>query len=284
MNQEITSADNTGIVEKIKQYVDANGTNLLYTLLIFIIGLIIIKLIIKLVNKAFIKSKITPPLSVFVVKTIRIILYLVLIVVVAGRLGLTTSSFVAVIGAAGLAISLSLQDGMSNVINGIFLMVSKPFKPGSVVNIDGIDGVVEEIGTIYTKLKTIDKQVLIPNSDVASAKIIDLSAYDFRRTDIRFLVAYEEDIEKVRNVVLAVSRETGLVVEYPVPTVVLIGFGELGMQMSGRFWVRVEDYWPFVDEIYELIRNSLRENGISMPYSSLGIKNKLVLEDTADTN
>lgn len=284
MNQEITSADNTGIVEKIKQYVDANGTNLLYTLLIFIIGLIIIKLIIKLVNKAFIKSKITPPLSVFVVKTIRIILYLVLIVVVAGRLGLTTSSFVAVIGAAGLAISLSLQDGMSNVINGIFLMVSKPFKPGSVVNINGIDGVVEEIGTIYTKLKTIDKQVLIPNSDVASAKIIDLSAYDFRRTDIRFLVAYEEDIEKVRNVVLAVSRETGLVVEYPVPTVVLIGFGELGMQMSGRFWVRVEDYWPFVDEIYELIRNSLRENGISMPYSSLGIKNKLVLEDTADTN
>ena len=284
MNQEITSADNTGIVEKIKQYVDANGTNLLYTLLIFIIGLIIIKLIIKLVNKAFIKSKITPPLSVFVVKTIRIILYLVLIVVVAGRLGLTTSSFVAVIGAAGLAISLSLQDGMSNVINGIFLMVSKPFKPGSVVNIDGIDGVVEEIGTIYTKLKTIDKQVLIPNSDVASAKIIDLSAYDFRRTDIRFLVAYEEDIEKVRNVVLAVSRETGLVVEYPVPTVVLISFGELGMQMSGRFWVRVEDYWPFVDEIYELIRNSLRENGISMPYSSLGIKNKLVLEDTADTN
>ncbi|NLL91281.1 MAG: mechanosensitive ion channel family protein [Ruminococcaceae bacterium] len=284
MNSEVTPeatpVEVTGIIEKVKNYLDTNGTSLLYTLFIFLVGLIIIKLLSKLIDKAFIKSKITPSLRTFVVRATKIILFLVLIVVIAGRLGLSTSSFVAVISAAGLAISLSLQDGMSNIINGIFLIVSKPFKLDSVVNIDGIDGVVEEIGTIYTKLKTIDKQVLIPNSDVASAKIIDLSAYDYRRTDIRFLIGYEEDIEKVRDIVLTVSKETGLVVEDPVPTVAVIGFGELGIQMSGRFWVKVEDYWPFVNEIYELIRNSLNENGILMPYSSLGIENKTFLKNS----
>ncbi len=260
-------------IEKINTFFIENGGMLLRAILILVIGIIVINIVLAAIKKGLKKqSKIDPIMIPYIRSSIKVILYLVLFLWVASELGFSMTSLVTLLGVVGLAVSLALQNSLSNMINGIFIMLSKPFARGEFVSIDGVDGTVQSIGLIYTKLKTIDKQVLIPNSDVANAKIFDLSVLPERRQDIAFTVSHDSDIDHVRSVVLAVVKDAGeLSKTEPEPAVVVTNLSTNGIEMVARVWVTPENYWPFRNYIFEALKKAFDREGIVIPRSLIDV-------------
>ena len=255
------------IIYKINEFFQENGRVLLESLIILVIGIIIIRIIIALVKKGLKKqSKIDPIVFPYIRSAIKAILYIVLFITVAAHLGLSMTSLLTILGTAGLAVSLALQSSLSNMVNGVFIMISKPFARGDFVSIEGVDGTVESIGLVYTKLKTFDRQVLIPNSDVAGAKISDISVVSERRCDIVFTVSRDDDIDHVRNIVLIVIKNMGeLSLEDPAPAVIVTGLSANGTDISVRVWVTQGNYWSFRNKIFEEIKKAFGKEGIVIP-------------------
>ena len=257
------------VIEYFNVFIEENGRTLLETLAILVIGVLLIKILLGVLKSILKKqNKIDRIIIPYIRSAVKVLLYLILFITIASRLGFSTTSLATILGAAGLALSLSLQSSLSNILNGIFIMLSKPFTRGSAVSIDGVDGVVESIGLIYTKLKTIDKQVLIPNSDVASAKIFDLSVVNQRRFDVKLVLSYKEDIDHVRAVALdVVENDGGLSLKEPVPVVVVTNLCPTGMEISLRVWVATENYLQFSTFIFEELKKRFDKEGIVIPGS-----------------
>lgn len=254
-------------IEKINIYFQENGRILIESLLILVFGVIVIRVIIALVKKGLKKqTKIDPIIIPYIRSAVKVILYIVLFISVAAHLGFSMTSLLTILGTAGLAVSLALQGSLSNMVNGVFLMLSKPFNRGDFVSIDGVEGTIESIGLIYTKLKTFDRQVLIPNSDVSSAKISDISTVSERRVDVAFTVSRKEDIDCVRSAILEVVEKMGdLSLKDPAAQVIVTGLSANGTDIAVRVWVTKENYWPFRNSIFEQIKKSFDKQGITIP-------------------
>lgn len=258
----------------INEYFDENGLALLSALVILVLGIIVINLIMTFVRRGLKKQTKIDRIAVpYIRSAIKVVLYLILIMSVLSRLGFSMTSLLTLLGTAGLALSLALQGSLSNMVNGVFLMLSKPFARGDVVSIDGVDGVVESIGLIYTKLKTIDRQVLLPNSDVAGAKISDISVVPNRRCDLSFTVSHSEDIDRVRSVaLLAIDSLSPLPQPEPAPSVVVSNLAPNGMEMTARVWTKTEDFPRFRDAAYEELKKAFDREGIAIPGSAVDVK------------
>ena len=256
-------------IEVINEYFVENGATLFGTLAILVFGIIIINLIMAVVRKWLKKqTKIDRIAIPYIRSSVKIILYTILFVSVATRLGFSMTSLITILGAVGLALSLALQNSLSNMANGIFLMLSKPFVRGDSVSIGGVDGAVESIGLIYTKLKTANEEVLIPNSDVASAKISCVSAVPLRRCDIAFTVSHREDIGRVRTAALsAVENVAAFSREDPPAEVIVTGLAPNGVEMIVRVQIKPENYWPFRNSAFEELKKAFDREGIFTPGS-----------------
>lgn len=257
-------------IEEIKKHI-ANfaldvGMNFLWALLILLAGIFIIKIAKRLISKSFRKLHIESSLSTFIQSFIGFLLYAILFTTVGSTLGVKTSSFVALIGAAGLAIGLALQGSLANFAGGILILIFKPFKVDDLVEVNKNLGFVVKIDILYTRLVTFDNRVItIPNGTMANSDIDNRSMQDKRRVDIHLKLAYESDIKHARKLIINTMKKHPRIFEDPEPDMWMNGFGDYAMDIAIRCWVEPDDWWPVYWEQMEAIKYALDREGISIP-------------------
>ncbi len=240
---------------------------LLWSIAALIIGLWVIKLIIRGIEKAMNRSKIEVSLRKFLLSLIDITLKILLFISVASMLGIATTSFVAVIGAAGLAVGLALQGSLANFAGGVLILLFKPFKVGDVIESQGHVGKVSEIQIFNTILKTPDnKTIIIPNGALSNGSIINYSTEETRRVDMTFGIGYEDDIAKAKELILEILESNRRVLKDPAPQVLVSELADSSVNLAVRAWVKGVDYWDLYFEMHEKIKTVFDKNNISIPY------------------
>ena len=248
-------------------------------LLIWIIGKKVIKFILKVTKRALEKGKVDEGVQSFLMSLVRILLYGVLIVILAGTVGIETGSIIALLGSAGLAIGLALQGSLSNFAGGVLILVLKPFRIGDYIVANGMEGTVTSIDIFYTKLRTGDNRVVVlPNGTLSNSDLINASQEPIRRVDLVASVDYDSDIKKVKQILFDIASDLEYSFEdegHPIQ-VYVNSYEASSIDLGLRFWVKAEDYWTAKWEATEQIKNKFDAAGISIPFNQLDvmIKNK----------
>lgn len=242
-------------------------------LLTFIVCLIAIKLISKLTDKLLNSSKrLEGTLRGFIRSAVKITLWLVTAIIVADSLGIQTSSLVALVSVAGLALSLSVQNIMANLFSGVTLLMSKPFVAGDYVDIAGKSGVVITVGLFYTVMETFDNTVIsIPNGDVTAAAVTNYSSEPLRRVDMHFSASYDDAAEAVRTAILEAAGEDARVLAEPAPFVGIESYKASSIDYIARIWCRTPDYWDVYYGMNERVRRSFQAHGVQMSYEHMNV-------------
>jgi len=247
------------VLNKIYEYLATYGLQVIAAIVIFAIGRWLAKLISKLVAKGLAKAKLDKTLANFVQNLCYIALLIFVIVAALERLGVETTSFIAVVGAAGLAIGLALQGSLANFASGVLMLVFKPFRVGDFV---------EVAGTIFnTVLAAPDNvRVIVPNAQVTGGNILNYSVNGTRRVDLVVGVSYEDDLRKAQEVIEQVLAGDDRVLKEPAPTVAVSELGDSSVNFVVRPWVKSADYWDVYFDITAKVKLALDQNGISIPY------------------
>ncbi len=241
--------------------------DLLGALLWLFIGWWIIKLLLGYGKRLFEKKGHDPALSRFLLTVARWALLILLLISVVGMLGIETTSFIAVLGAAGLAIGLALQGSLSNFAGGVLIILLKPFKLGDWIEVNGISGSVKDISLFYTRLNTFGNQLaIIPNGELSNDNIINYSAEETRRDAITIGISYDSDIKKAREILLNLLQEQQDILKDPSPEIVVTELAESSVNLSVRFWARNEVFWERHFYTIEEAKRRLENAGISIPF------------------
>lgn len=253
--------------DKIMDLIQAYGLPLVWALMIFIIGRMIAKLITEGAGKMMGRSQIDETLIRFCKSMIYIALMVFVIMAALGKLGIETTSFAAIIAAAGLAIGLSLQGTLGNFAAGVMLIMFRPFKVGDFIDAGGISGTVEEVQIFSTKIKSGDnKEITVPNGQIIGGAITNYSAKETRRVDMVIGVGYNDDLKKVRNVLEDILKNDSRILDDPEPTIGLLELGESSVNFVVRPWVKSPDYWAVLFDVQEAIKLRFDAEGISIPF------------------
>ncbi|MDU8923352.1 mechanosensitive ion channel [Pasteurellaceae bacterium LIM206] len=246
------------------------GTKILVAIIIYIVGKWLARFISKLLGKATLASSKDEMLQSFVVSISYFLMLLIVIIAALSQLGINTSSLVALIGAAGLAIGLALQNSLQNFASGVMLLIFKPFRKGDLIETAGMSGTVEQMGLLVLELRTADnKTVLIPNGKVFSDSIVNYSSNATRRIDFIFDISYESDIEKAKEIVAQMLKADTRVLQSPAPTIAVGALAASSVQLFVRPWVNTADYWNVHFAITEAVKVEFDKAGISIPYNQL---------------
>lgn len=248
-------------------FIEKYGPGILSALLILIIGLFIIKIIVKLTKKVMEKSKVDITLQKFLGNLLSWALKILLIVTVITQLGVETTSFAAIIGAAGLAVGLALQGSLANFAGGVLIMIFKPFKIGDLVEAQGEIGVVKEIEVFTTKLTGLsNKEIIIPNASLSNGNIVNYSTEGTRRVDLVVGVSYDADIKQTKEVLMEVLTSNDKVLKDPAPAVTVSELADSSVNFAVRPWSKTEHYWDVYFETLENSKEALDKAGIEIPY------------------
>jgi len=210
--------------------------------------------------------KVDRALSSFIGSLVSIVLRILLLISVASMIGVETTSFIAMIGAAGLAIGLALQGSLANFAGGVLIMLFRPFRAGDWIEAQGVSGSVDSIQIFHTTLKTGDnKVVIVPNGSLSNGHITNYSREPRRRADINIGIDYSSDIKKAREVLLEIAQDPRVHVE-PAPVVFVTGLGDSAVNLSLRVWVATGDFWPVTFAFTEQAKERLTEAGIGIPF------------------
>jgi small conductance mechanosensitive channel len=243
------------------------GYKILIAVIIFIIGRIVIGAILGGVRRLMRRSNIGETLTKFVTSLAKAILLTILIIVVLDQLGVATTSFVAILGAAGLAIGFALQGSLSNFASGVMLMIFRPFKAGDYVEAGGTAGVVEEVTIFTTVMKTPDnKMVIIPNGSITSNNITNYSAKETRRIDLVFGISYGDDIKKAKETLVRLVNTDDRILQDPAPVVAVSELGDSSVNFVVRPWVKTADYWDVYFSLTEKVKLTFDAENISIPF------------------
>ena len=239
---------------------------------IVIMGKLFAKVICKGISKMLAHKKVDQAVISFVSSIVYFIVFFVAIIAAISHLGFNTSSLVAIVGAAGLAIGLALQGSLSNFASGVLLIILKPFKNGDFVEVAGISGIVEEIHIFSTTFRTGDnKTVIIPNGSVTNSTIINYSAKPIRRIDLIIGVSYDADLAKTKEILNKISSAHSLVLKDHDITIGVSELADNSVNLVVRPWVKTEDYWPVYFDLLENIKVALDQAGIEIPYPQLSL-------------
>jgi small conductance mechanosensitive channel len=243
------------------------GLRVVYAVAIFIVGRILAKIVAGFIVR-LLSHKVTDEALLSFVRTVVFsILVVVVIIAALDQLGVDTTSLVAVVGAAGLAVGLALKDSMQNVASGIMLIMMRPFKAGDYVEAAGTAGKVEMIGLFTSVLCTPDnREVTVPNSAITGGSIINFSARDTRRIDLVFGIHYDDDMQKARQLIQDVLDGEERVLKDPEPVVAVAELADNSVNFYVRPWVGTADYWPVRFDLVEKVKQVFDENGITIPY------------------
>lgn len=261
-------------MEDVNKYADmaqalitAYGLKIIAAIVIFVIGKWLARVLSRSVGKAMDRAKADQVLVKFVVNLAYAALLAFVVLAALAQLGIQTTSFIAIIGAAGLAIGLALQGSLSNFAAGVMLIIFRPFKVGDYIEAAGTAGSVEEIMIFSTKLKSPDnKQLYIPNGSIIAGTIVNYSAKEQRRVDLVFGCGYGDDIKKAKALLEAIVKENPLVLDEPAPTIGVLELGDSSVNFVVRPWVATSDYWDVHYQITEEVKQRFDEAGISIPF------------------
>tara|TARA_R110002049_G_scaffold274751_6_gene452728 strand:- start:469 stop:1281 length:813 start_codon:yes stop_codon:yes gene_type:complete len=243
------------------------GPKLIAAIAIWIIGSWVIKIMLKGVNKAMNKGNYDESLKKFLTNLVSWILKIVLIIVVLGTVGVETTSFAAILAAAGLAIGLALQGSLANFAGGVLIMIFKPIKIGDLIEAQGEVGVVKEIEIFTTKLTGLsNREIIIPNGALSNGNIINFTTEGTRRVDLVFGVGYDSDIKKTKEVFSQVLAAHPKVLKEPAPTVAVSELADSSINFVVRPWCTADDYWSVYFEVTENVKEALDAAGIEIPY------------------
>lgn len=241
------------------------GKTLLAALIVFLIGRKVIALLLKLLDRWMERGKVELSVHKFVMSLGNVVLYILLIFCVAGILGVGTSSIVAIVGSAGLAVGLALQGSLSNLAGGILILLMKPFRVGDYIIATGVEGTVRNIDIFYTRIVTTDnKVVVIPNGILSNGNIINTSQEQYRLLIIDFMVGYDADIDKVREVILSIMEHDQAVCQDRARSINIDKLNPGRIKLQAKAWTRTEDYWDVRYRMLEAIKKELPAHGISL--------------------
>jgi len=254
-------------VEKLITLASEYGLKVIGAILIWIIGSWVIKRIKKLLIKVMDKADYDESLEIFISNLVVGALKILLVIAILGNLGVETTSFAAVLGAAGLAVGLALQGSLSNFAGGVLLMIFKPYKIGDFIEAQGEMGTVKEIEIFTTKLNTPDnKEVIIPNGVLSNGNITNYSTEKQRRIDITMGVSYDADIKQTKDVLMKVLTDNPKILKDPAPLIALTELADSSVNYKVRPWVLSADYWGVYAEVMEACKIELDKAGIEIPY------------------
>ena len=248
-------------------------STLISAVLTFITCFIVMQIILKTLERFLGRAnKIDGTLKGFIHSAVKIVLWILTGIIVAGALGIPTTSLVALISIAGLALSLSVQNILSNLFSGLTLLVSKPFKSGDYVEVGGRNGIIKSVGLFYTQLNTLDNvSINIPNSDVTGTTVMNYSREPLRRVDRVFSAAYESSTEDVKAAILeAISRDEKILQD-PVPFVRLSEYKDSCIEYTVRVWCKCADYWDVFFNLNENVRDCFAEKSVEMTYNHMNV-------------
>lgn len=268
----------------LEQYIEDSFPKLLdfaidviLALVVFAIGAKVIKWLVKIVKNSMTRANVEQGVVTFISSLCKYILYFVLVLIILSQFGVTASSVIAVLGSAGLTVGLALQGSLSNFAGGVLILLLKPFVVGDYIieNTDKMEGTVSEITIFYTKLLTPDnKAIMLPNGTLSNSSIVNVTAMNKRRLDLRFGVAYDSDIQKVKEILERVAIGDEAILKEEPTNVFVSELMDSYVEMGARGWVNKDDYWAAKWRITENVKLEFDKAGISIPFPQMEITMK----------
>ena len=241
--------------------------NLVLAILIFYVGKFVISLLVRGIRKVMQAQEVDKTLETFVCNLVRMVLLVIVIIAAIGQLGIQTTSFIAIFGAAGLAVGLALQGSLANFASGVLIVMFRPYKVGDFVEAAGIAGVVEQVQILTTILKTGDnKQIIVPNGQIMDSIITNYSANDQRRVDMVVGVSYDDDLDKLRSTLQELIDADDRILDEPACTIAVSALADSSVNFVVRPWVKTADYWGVMFDMTEAIKKRFDKEGISFPF------------------
>lgn len=255
------------LAAKLQEWFALYGLKVIAAAVILIVGRFAAKGIRSLIRRILQKGHVDHVLVSFVSSLCYVAVIAFVIIAALGQLGVQTASFVAVVGAAGLAVGLALQGSLANFAAGVLMIIFKPFKVGDFVEGGGVAGVVEEMGIFTTELRSPDnKKIIVPNAKMTGDNIVNYTAKDIRRVDIVAGVSYGDDLDKVKKVLGEVLAEDERVLKDPAPTIGVLALADSSVNFAVRPWVKTADYWDVFFSTQENIKKRFDAEGICIPF------------------
>lgn len=245
---------------------------IIIALIVLWIGLKIVKLIVKGLRKLLEKKEVDVSLQSFLLSITDIALKVLIVIAVMGMIGIQTTSFIAALGAAGLAVGMALQGTLQNLAGGVIILLLKPFKVGDYIDSTGVQGTVKHIQIFNTIVETPDKKIVIaPNTDLATKTLINYSRSENRRVDVKVGIAYGESVDGARNTLLELAKSYPLVIEEPASEVVVTALADSAVSLELRVWVKNADYWNTFFYLNQAVYDKLNEKGIKIPFNQMDV-------------
>ena len=265
MNSEIN-------IDQIIELTTTYGLKILAAIAIFLIGKWVARRLSSLVSKLLDKQKVDPTISSFAGNLSYAMLFTFVIIAALGQVGVQTASFVAIIGAAGLAVGLALQGSLSNFASGVLILLFRPFKNGDFVEAAGTSGIIEEIHIFHTQMRSGDnKTIIIPNSNITGGNIVNYSTKPTRRVDMVFGIGYDADIKAAKDILEKLVKEDERVLADPAPVIAVSELADSSVNFVCRPFVNSADYWAVYFDMHEKVKTSFDAAGISIPFPQMDV-------------
>jgi small conductance mechanosensitive channel len=272
MESKMFELDGDKMSQMVDAYVIPWGINIVMALVIYVIGKMVVGILVSLFGKVMARSKYDEMLIDFVKAIISALLMLFVIVASLDQLGVNTTSLVAILGAAGLAIGLSLQGSLQNFAAGVMLLIFRPFKAGDFIEAGGASGVVKSISIFTTILTTPDnKEVIVPNGGIYGGNIINYSAKATRRVDMVVGIGYDSDLKKAKELLIEMIAADTRILHDPAPTVAVAELADSSVNLVVRPWVKSADFWAVKFDFTEAVKLRFDAEGISIPFPQMEV-------------
>ena len=235
--------------------------------LIALLGWWLAKWVSRMLYRALSRAGVEPTLAGFLRNLAYAVLLVVVLITAMQKIGVSTTSLLAVLGAAGLAVGLAMKDSLSNIASGVMLIVLRPFRDGDSVQAAGMEGVIEEVRIFQTRMRTFDNRLIIlPNSMITTAPIINFTAKPQRRIDILVGVGYDDDLKKAKDILLQIALDNDLVLKQPEPVVQVTRLSESSVDLTLFAWTKTKDFGDTKSQLTEAVRTQIIGNGLNIPY------------------
>lgn len=273
--EQLFSIDYSQLIDTLLEGAMVVGLKIIAALVIYYVGRWIVRRVMKLMDKIYEKKSVEKSLRSFLSGVVKVLLYVVIVLIVIQVLGINTTSLVAMIASAGLAIGMALSGTLQNFAGGVMILLLRPYRIGDYIDAQGEEGTVTKIGLFSTEIITVDNRVIyIPNSTISTSVIDNYSTSQMRRVDWTLNVEYGTDPEKVRQLMVDMLKNDSRVVADPEPVVFLVNLADSAVQFSVRAWCKNEDYWGLKFDIQERIYVELPKSGINFTYPQINVNVK----------
>lgn len=269
------------MLEKLYEWVITRGVNVFFGIIFLSIGWKVINKTLKRIRRILESKNADPTITRFLDNVMNVTLKTVLTIIILQYIGVNLTGLTTIVASAGVALSLALKGSLANLAGGVIILVARPFNVGDFIETTEHSGVVEKISIFYTYLVTFDnKQILIPNGILTDSSIVNYSSKEIRRVDLTFSVAYEEDVIRVKNVLINILKNNELVLEEPEFFVGISMHGDSAINFIVKAWCKTEDYWTVYYDLLETVKIKFDEEGISIPYPQmdLHVKKNIIID------